>query len=216
MKHNGATNTSASLHGLFLLCLYETVIDILCLHLSLAVYMHKDILYYLYEGISTVVYLLLSLLTSLRNGSLRSSLLMFLSCVRVYMRNGILQSSLLLSLRNSFVHAFLITSICKIFLHRLYKDISTVTPKQVKPETTKLWLPLHSSLQPYMEYFYKLTTYCMIDYNHSINSGNIIQIVGYIMSMKRKERMKLKVYSPEENKYDLMFNNELSSDPDLL
>ena len=36
------------------------------------------------------------------------------------------------------------------------------------------------------------------------------------MSLKRKQRMKLKAYSPEENKYHLMFNNVLSSDSDLL
>ena len=57
----------------------------------------------------------------------------------------------------------------------------------------------------------------MIDYNHSINSGNIRrQVVGYIMSLKRKQRMKLKAYSPEENKYHLMFNNVLLSNSDLL
>ena len=46
MKHNGTTNTSTSLHGLFLTCIYETVITILCLHMTLTVYMHKDISYY--------------------------------------------------------------------------------------------------------------------------------------------------------------------------
>ena len=107
--------------------------------------------------------------------------------------------------------------IWKIFLNRLYKDICTVTPIQVKFETTKLLLPLHSSLQPYMKYFYKLTMYYMIDYNHSINSGSIKgQAVEYIMPLKRKQRTKLKAYSPEENKYHLMFNNLLSSDSDLL
>ena len=34
--------------------------------------------------------------------------------------------------------------------------------------------------------------------------------------MKRKRRMKLKTYSPEESKYHLMFNNVLTSDFDLL
>ena len=57
----------------------------------------------------------------------------------------------------------------------------------------------------------------MIDYNHSVNSGNIRgQVVEYIMSLKRKRKTKLKTYSPEENKYHLMFNNVLSSDYDLL
>ena len=57
----------------------------------------------------------------------------------------------------------------------------------------------------------------MIDYNHSINSGNIRrQVVGYIMSLKRKRRIKLKAYSPGDNEYYLMFNNVLLSDSDLL
>ena len=106
VKHSGATNTSTSLYGLFLMCLYETVIAILCLHLSLTVYMHKDILYYLYNCISTVVYILLSLLTSLRNRSLRLFLLTFLPYLPVYMRNGVLQSSLLVSLLSNFVRPF--------------------------------------------------------------------------------------------------------------
>ena len=87
-------------------------------------------------------------------------------------------------------------SLWKIYLHRLYKDIPTVTPIQVKPETfkslrclykyistvapiqvkletTKSWLPSLSLLQPYMKYFYKLVIYYVIDYNHSINFDNI-------------------------------------------
>ena len=102
-------------------------------------------------------------------------------------------------------------------LRRLYEYMSTVAPIQVKPETTKSWVPSYSSSQLYMKYFYKLVTYYMIDYNHSINLGNIRrQVVGYIMSMKRKRRVKLKTHSPEENKYHLMFNNVLSSNSDLL
>ena len=57
----------------------------------------------------------------------------------------------------------------------------------------------------------------MIDYNYSSNTRNIrSQVVGYIMFLKRKQRMKLKANSNEENKYRLMFNNVLSSDSDLL
>ena len=52
------------------MCLYEAVITILCLHMSLTEYMYKDISYYLYEGIPTVVHLLLSLPVSLRKGIL--------------------------------------------------------------------------------------------------------------------------------------------------
>ena len=36
------------------------------------------------------------------------------------------------------------------------------------------------------------------------------------MSLKRKQRMKLKACSPEEDKYHLMFNNVLLSDSDCL
>ena len=57
----------------------------------------------------------------------------------------------------------------------------------------------------------------MIDYNYNINTWNIRrQVVGYIMSPKRKPRMKLKANNHEENKYHLMFNNVLSSDSDIL
>ena len=68
-----------------------------------------------------------------------------------------------------------------------------------------------------MKYFYKLIAYYMINYNHS-SSVRIIrrQVVGYIMSLKRKRRMKLKANNHTENKYHLMFNNILSSDADLL
>ena len=68
-----------------------------------------------------------------------------------------------------------------------------------------------------MKYYHKLITYYMIDYNHSNNTGNIRrQVVGYIMSMKRKRRIKLKAKAPEEDKYHLMFNNVLALDSDLL
>ena len=67
VKHNGTTNTSTSLHSLLIMCLYETIITILCLHLSLTVYMHKNISYYFYKGISMVVHLLLYLPVSLWN-----------------------------------------------------------------------------------------------------------------------------------------------------
>ena len=72
VKNNGTTNTSisTSLHGLLRMCLYEAVITILCLHLSLMIYMHKNISYNLYESIFTVVHLILSLPVSLWNGIL--------------------------------------------------------------------------------------------------------------------------------------------------
>ena len=70
-----------------------------------------------------------------------------------------------------------------------------------------------------MKYFHKLITYYIniIDYNHYNNINNIRkQVVGYIMSMKRKRRTNLKARSPEQDKYHLMFNNVLPSDSDLL
>ena len=220
VKHNGTTNTSTFLQGLFPMYLHKVVITILCLQLSLTVYIHKDISYHLYKGISTIVHLLLSLpvslrkgilqpslftslwskksslLASLRNGRLRSSLLMSILSLLVSLRNGALQLSLLVFLWNNFVRTYPLISLWKLFLRHLYKGIYTITPIQVKPEpskslrclykyistvahtqvkseTTILWVPSHSSLQPYVKYFYKLITYYMIDYNHSINTGNI-------------------------------------------
>ena len=121
-----------------------------------------------------------------------------------------------------------------MFLRCLYKDVSTIIHIHVnlkplptiistkisllshirmKPEIFKSWIPSHSSIQPYMKYFYKFIAYYMIDYNHSSNIGNIRrQVVGYIMSLKKK----LKANNHEENKYHLMFNNVLSPDSDLL
>ena len=104
VKHYGTTNTSTFLQGLFLMYLHKAIITILCLQLSLTVYVDKDIPYYLYKGISTVVHLLSSLPASLRNGILQSSLLMSLQSkflrlsLLISLRNGILQSSLLTSL----------------------------------------------------------------------------------------------------------------------
>ena len=105
----------------------------------------------------------------------------------------------------------------KIATSSLQIYMSTLTPIQVKPKTTTSWIPSHSLLQPYMKYFYKLIINYVIDYNHSINPSNIRgRVIGYILSLKRKQRMKLKAYSPTENKYHFMFNNMLSSDSDLL
>ena len=108
-----------------------------------------------------IEHLLLSLLTFLQSELLGPSLLMAL-------RSGILQSSLLTSLQSKFILTSPLAPLWKIFLRRLYKDIPTVTriyskpeiilqyirgfvnaPKQVKPEASKSWLPLHSSLQSY-------------------------------------------------------------------
>ena len=132
-----------------------------------------DILHHLYEGISTIMALLLSLHTYLPGEFLQPSLLASL-------RSGILQSSLLTSLRSKFVLA----SLWKIFLQRFYEDIFTVTaipskPEilvqgiQVKPKTPKTWLPLCSSLHSYSKLFYKCATYYMIDDIYNIDTWNI-------------------------------------------
>ena len=75
----------------------------------------QDFLCHLYIGISTIVHLLLSLLVSLRN--------------------GVLQSSLLVSIRSTSVLVSPLTPLWNIFLQPLYKDISTIICIQVKPET---------------------------------------------------------------------------------
>ena len=68
-----------------------------------------------------------------------------------------------------------------------------------------------------MKYFHKLIAYYIIDYNHYNNINNTQrQVIGYIMSMKRKQRTNLKSRYWEQDKYQLMFNNVLSSDSDLL
>ena len=144
----------------------STVVRLLSLlQVSLRMSLRDDILHHLYKGISTIMLLLLSLHTSLQSEFLQPSLLASL-------RSGILQSSLLTSLQSKFVLA----SLWKIFLRRLYEDILTVTaipPKpemliqgiQVKPETPKTWLPLCSSLHSYSKLFYKFVTYYMFDNN---------------------------------------------------
>ena len=69
-----------------------------------------------------------------------------------------------------------------------------ITPEQVKPESLESWMPSRSSLQPYMKYFYKFVTYYMLDHNYNIDTYGIKrQIVGYIISLKRKQGAKLKV-----------------------
>ena len=75
VKHNGTTSTSTFLQCLFTQYLRKAVINILCLQPSLTVSVHDAILHHLYEGISTVVQLLSSLLAHLRSEILRSSLL---------------------------------------------------------------------------------------------------------------------------------------------
>ena len=140
------------------------------------------------------------------------------------LRSEILQSSLLASLQSKFV----LIPLWKIFLQRLYKDNLTVTsiPSkpgmlvqgiQVKLETPKTWPPLCLSLNSYAKLFYKLVAYYMFNNNYNINTWNIRrQVVGYIMFLKRNQRMKLKAKSCAKDKYRLIFNNVLTSSSNLL
>ena len=92
-----------------------------------------------------------------------------------------------------------------------------ITPEQVKPESPESWIPSHSSLQPYVKYFYKFVTYYKFDHNYNIDTCDIRrQIVGYIMSLKRKRGAKLKAKGSAEGCYHLIFNNVLESSSDLL
>ena len=88
---------------------------------------------------------------------------------------------------------------------------------QVKPETPKTWIPLYLSLHSYSKFFYKFITYYMFNNTYNIDTWNIRkQVIEYIMSLKRKQRMKLKANNHEEDKYHFMFNNVSTSDSDLL
>ena len=117
----GLTSIGTFIQGLFLQYLYETVIIILCLRdlykgistivylilslqLSLQVSLQKNILCCIYYGISTTVRLLLSLLTSLRCKVLQLSLHASLRC-------KFLQSSLLTSLRDDDLRSSLVASL---------------------------------------------------------------------------------------------------------
>ena len=68
-----------------------------------------------------------------------------------------------------------------------------------------------------MKYFYKFVTYYIFDHNYNINPRDIKrQLVGYIMSLKRKRGAKLKAKGCAEGRYHRMFNNMLKSSSDLL
>ena len=172
-------------------CVYENTSNVvhllLLIRASIQMSIREDILHHRYKRITTVILLLVSLHIPLLNEFLQPSLLMSL-------RSGILQSYLLISLQSNFV----LSSLQKILLQRLYKDIHTVMgiPSkpaifvqgiQVKPETPKLWIPLSSSLRSYSKLFYKSITYYIFNNNYNIDTWNIRkQVVVYIMSLKRK------------------------------
>ena len=161
---------------------------------------------------------------SLQYGLLRSSLL-------ASIQHGFIQSSLFIYLQSNTAHTFTLLSLWNIFLQclygnistiihiqiqpkiysydHLYKDISTTTPIHTKPEISKLQKSSRSSIQQYIKYFHKLIDYYIIYYEQR-------QVIGYIMSIKRKQRTKTKAQSPEQDKFHLMFNNVLPSDSDRL
>ena len=261
---SGMTNTSTLLQCLFIQYLRDVVTTIMSLQPSLPVSLLEDILHHLYKGISTDMYLLSSLPTSLRseflqsslriplrNEIIRSSLLASLrrkqSCLLIYLQIIILQSSQLTSLRSKFKQSPLLTPLWNRFLRPPYEDISTITPilskpkmfvqgihskpeirlqnirgfvnvlKQVKSGTRQSWLPSRSLLQPYTKSFYKFITYYMNNHVYNINTWNIrIQLTGFIMSLKRKRRMKLKAKGCAEGRYHHIFKHILTSNPNLV
>ena len=180
----------------------------------------EDILHHLHNDTSTVVHVLSSLLMYLRNEILRSSLFMSLQSkfqqlsLLVCLRKGFLQSSpyTITSIQSKPELGSKLTSLRKLFLQHLYKDIPTITPIpskpetllqrirgsmttpiQVKPEMPKSWMSLCQSLQLYVGYFYKFITYFMIDHKYNIYTWNIkTQLVGYTMVLKRKRGAKVK------------------------
>ena len=92
-----------------------------------------------------------------------------------------------------------------------------IAPKQVKPEAPKSWLPTHSLLQPYAKSFYKFVTYYIIGHNYNIDTWNIRkQVLGYIISRKRKQRAKLKAKVCTKGCYHHIFNHILGSSCNLL
>ena len=98
VKHNVTTSTGTFLQCMFTQYLHKAIITILCLQPSLTVSVHDAILHHLYEGISTVVHLLSSLLAPLRSEILRSSPL-------VSLRRKFVLASPFASLRSNFILA---------------------------------------------------------------------------------------------------------------
>ena len=87
--------------------------------------------------------------------------------------------------------------------------------KQIKPEAPKVWIPSHSSIQPYTKYVYKFVTYYIIDHNYNTVTWCIRKLTtGYIMSLKRKQRVKAKECT--EGRYHHIFNNALESSSKFL
>ena len=65
--------------------------------------------------------------------------------------------------------------------------------KQVKPKVSKLWSPLHVSIQSYTKFFYKYIGYYVIDQNSNNDTWSIRkQAKEYIIILKRKQSRKMK------------------------
>ena len=94
---------------------------------------------------------------------------------------------------------------------------SMIVSKQVKPEARKSWLPSRSSIQPYTKSFYKFITHYMNIHIYNIDTWNIRkQMTGYIMSLKKKQRMKLNAKGCAEGRYHYIFKHVLKSSPNLV
>ena len=90
-------------------------------------------------------------------------------------------------------------------------------PKQMKPGAPKAWIPSHSSLQSYKKSLYKFVAYYIIDHNYNTVAWNIRKLIaGYIMSLERKQRVKLKAKECTDYSYHHLFNKVLESSSKFL
>ena len=88
----------------------------------------------------------------------------------------------------------------EILLQNIWKF--KILSKEVKPESSKLWLLLHASLQSYTKLFYQYIGYYVVNKNTNNNTRNIRkQVVGYIMLLKRKQSTKVKAKGYTEGHY---------------
>ena len=84
--------------------------------------------------------------------------------------------------------------------------------KQVKPEVSKSWSPLHASLKSCAKFFHKYIGYYVIDQNTNNNTWSIRkETKQYIMFVKRKRSGKVKAKGCAEGRYHRNFNHELES-----
>ena len=208
-------------------------------HLYKGIYMVVHLLLFLLASLRSKV-LQSSLLLSLQSKFLQSSLRVSLqsgflrSSPLESLQNKFLWSILLVSLWNIFLRRLykdisMIPPIPlkpEIYIQGIHSKLEIVlpnirgfviVPKQVKPEAPKSWLPARSLLQPYAKFFYKFDTYCMFDYNYNIDIQNIRkQVARYVISLKRKQRAKLKAKKYAKSHYHCIFNHILESSSNLV